>query len=105
MNGWPLGPEDLKSIRRHDAIRICPKSKVRAIGLNWLARDPFITLDFLPMKRRTFIQCGLAAAIGTPLYAALRQDRLDEAAGRIGAASYEGYHAKDKQLPGSPCCM
>ena len=32
------------------------------------------------MKRRTFVQCGLAATLGTPLFAALRQERLDEAA-------------------------
>jgi len=32
------------------------------------------------MKRRTFLQSGLAAAVGTPLLAALKQERLDEAA-------------------------
>src|SRR5262245_49735030 len=32
------------------------------------------------MKRRTLLHAGLAAAFGAPLLAALRQDRLDEAA-------------------------
>jgi CubicO group peptidase (beta-lactamase class C family) len=32
------------------------------------------------MKRRTFVQCGLAGCLGTPLFAALRQQHLDEAA-------------------------
>lgn len=32
------------------------------------------------MNRRSFLECGMAAAIGSPLLAALRQDRLDEAA-------------------------
>jgi CubicO group peptidase (beta-lactamase class C family) len=31
------------------------------------------------MKRRNFIQAGLAASLGTPLLAALKQERLDEA--------------------------
>ena len=39
------------------------------------------------MKRRVFLQGGLAAAMGTPLLAALRQDRLDEAAARVGGGS------------------
>src|SRR5262249_6141135 len=47
------------------------------------------------MKRRTFLQSGLAAAVGTPLLAALKQERLDEAAdvlanavagGQVGSA-------------------
>jgi CubicO group peptidase (beta-lactamase class C family) len=32
------------------------------------------------MKRRTFVQTGLAAMVATPLFAALRQQQLDEAA-------------------------
>jgi beta-lactamase class C len=32
------------------------------------------------MKRRTFLQCGLAASLGTPLLAAWQKERLDEAA-------------------------
>lgn len=31
------------------------------------------------MRRRTFLQCGIAATFGAPLLAALRQDRLDDA--------------------------
>ncbi len=31
------------------------------------------------MKRRTFLQCGLAASMASPLLAALKQDRLDDA--------------------------
>ena len=42
------------------------------------------------MKRRTFIQCGLAASVGTPLLAALRQDRLDEAAEVLAHATAQG---------------
>jgi hypothetical protein len=42
------------------------------------------------MKRRVFIQSGLAAAIGTPLFAALRQDRLDEAADVLARAASSG---------------
>ena len=32
------------------------------------------------MNRRMFVQCGLAASIATPLFAAWRQERLEEAA-------------------------
>ena len=42
------------------------------------------------MKRRVFLQCGLAAAAGTPLFAALRQDRLDEAADMLARATASG---------------
>ncbi len=42
------------------------------------------------MKRRTFLQCGMAAAIGTPLLAALQQDRLDEAAEVLALATASG---------------
>lgn len=42
------------------------------------------------MKRRTFLQTGLAAAFGTPLMAALRQDRLAEAAAVLARATTEG---------------
>ncbi len=42
------------------------------------------------MKRRTFIQSGLAACVATPVLAALRQERLDEAAGFLAKATSEG---------------
>jgi CubicO group peptidase (beta-lactamase class C family) len=42
------------------------------------------------MKRRTLLQCGLAAAMGTPLFAALRQQRLDEAAELLTRATAAG---------------
>jgi len=42
------------------------------------------------MKRRTFIQSGLAAALGTPLFAALRQERLDDAAELLTRATAQG---------------
>ncbi len=42
------------------------------------------------MKRRTLLQCGLAAAMGSPLLAALRQDRLDEAADVLTKAASQG---------------
>lgn len=42
------------------------------------------------MKRRTFIQSGLIAALGTPLLAALRQDRLDAAAEVLSRATAQG---------------
>lgn len=42
------------------------------------------------MKRRIFLQSGLAAAIGTPLCAALRQERLDEAADVLAKATASG---------------
>lgn len=42
------------------------------------------------MKRRTFVQCGLAATIGTPLLAALRQTRLDDAADVLSQAAAQG---------------
>lgn len=42
------------------------------------------------MHRRTFIQAGLATAFGVPLVAALKQDRLDEAAGVLAKASEKG---------------
>ncbi len=45
------------------------------------------------MRRRTFIQSGLAAALGTPLLAALRQDRLDEAAEVLKRAVGSGHVA------------
>jgi CubicO group peptidase (beta-lactamase class C family) len=31
------------------------------------------------MKRRTFLQCGLAASMASPLLAALKQERIDDA--------------------------
>ena len=42
------------------------------------------------MKRRTFIQSSLAACVGTPVLAALRQERLDEAAALLARATVEG---------------
>lgn len=42
------------------------------------------------MKRRIFIQSGLAATLGAPLFAALRQDRLDEAAQVLTRATTTG---------------
>jgi CubicO group peptidase (beta-lactamase class C family) len=42
------------------------------------------------MKRRTFIHCGVAAAVGTPVLAALEQSRLDDAAGVLSGAVSRG---------------
>lgn len=42
------------------------------------------------MRRRTLLHCGLAATIGTPLLAALRQDRLDAAADVLARATAQG---------------
>ncbi len=42
------------------------------------------------MKRRNFLQFGLAVSLGTPLLAALRQDRLDEAAEVLTRATAQG---------------
>jgi CubicO group peptidase (beta-lactamase class C family) len=42
------------------------------------------------MKRRTFIQGGMAVGLGTPVFAALRQERLDEAAGVLARATADG---------------
>lgn len=42
------------------------------------------------MKRRTFLQCGLAATMGTPLLAALRRERWDDAADVLARAAAEG---------------
>ncbi|MGE3776345.1 MAG: serine hydrolase domain-containing protein [Pirellulaceae bacterium] len=39
------------------------------------------------MKRRTFLGCGLALSVGTPLYAALRQGKLDQAAEVLAQAT------------------
>jgi len=39
------------------------------------------------MKRRTLLQAGLAATFGTPLLAALRQERLDDAADILAKAT------------------
>src|SRR5262245_40349134 len=44
----------------------------------------------LSLNRRTFVQSGLAAAISTPLLAALRQDRLEEAADVLARATAAG---------------
>jgi len=42
------------------------------------------------MKRRTFLQSGLAAVMGTPLLAALRNDRLEDAAAVLASATSSG---------------
>lgn len=42
------------------------------------------------MKRRAWLQAGLAAALGTPLMAALKQSRLDEAAAVLDKATVAG---------------
>ena len=42
------------------------------------------------MKRRTFIQGSLAACFASPLLAALKQERLEEAAGVLTRATSEG---------------
>lgn len=42
------------------------------------------------MDRRTFVQCGLALSCGTPLLAALRQTRLEDAAGILSRATSSG---------------
>jgi len=42
------------------------------------------------MHRRTFLQSGLVAAISTPLFAALKQERLDEAADVLARATSSG---------------
>lgn len=45
------------------------------------------------MKRRTFIQGGLAVSLGTRVVAALRQERLDEAVAVLARATAEGQAA------------
>jgi CubicO group peptidase (beta-lactamase class C family) len=42
------------------------------------------------MNRRTFVQSGLAVAVGAPLFAALRQQRLDAAADVLAQATANG---------------
>jgi len=42
------------------------------------------------MKRRRFIQTGLAVGFGIPVFAALRRERLDEAVERLARATREG---------------
>src|SRR5687768_699510 len=42
------------------------------------------------MKRRAFIQSSLAACLATPGVAALRQERLEEAAGILARATADG---------------
>lgn len=42
------------------------------------------------MKRRTFLHCGLAASLGSPLLAALQQNQLDEAANVLAQATSRG---------------
>lgn len=42
------------------------------------------------MKRRTFIQGGMAVGFGAPVLAALREERLEEAAGILARATADG---------------
>ncbi|MGE5194506.1 MAG: serine hydrolase, partial [Deltaproteobacteria bacterium] len=42
------------------------------------------------MKRRTLLQSGLAAAFGTRLFAALKEDRWDDAADLLATATAGG---------------
>ncbi len=42
------------------------------------------------MKRRAFIQSGLVVGLGTPVFAALQRERLDEAAEVLARATREG---------------
>lgn len=42
------------------------------------------------MKRRAFLQCGLAATLSAPFLAAIRQERLDEAAKLLAGAVDRG---------------
>ena len=42
------------------------------------------------MKRRTFIQSGMAVCVGSPVLAALRQERLDEAGEILARATADG---------------
>lgn len=42
------------------------------------------------MKRRTFLQSGVAATLAAPVWAALRQERLDEAADVLAKATTSG---------------
>lgn len=42
------------------------------------------------MKRRTLLKCGMAAAVGSPLFAALQRARLDDAANVLARATASG---------------
>ena len=42
------------------------------------------------MNRRTVLQCGLAASLGTPLWAAVQEERLDDAADVLRRATERG---------------
>lgn len=42
------------------------------------------------MKRRTFLQCGLSAALASPSFAAARDDKLEAAAGVLANAADKG---------------
>jgi len=46
------------------------------------------------MKRRTLLQCGAAAALGSPLLAAVQRARLDDAASVLSQAVAQGQVAK-----------
>jgi CubicO group peptidase (beta-lactamase class C family) len=46
--------------------------------------------DLTPMQRRKFIQSGLLVGLGTPIFAALRQERLDEAVKVMAKATADG---------------
>ncbi len=48
------------------------------------------TAKAVHMNRRTFIQCGLTATLATPVLAALRHERLDDAADVLARATASG---------------
>src|SRR5436190_209539 len=56
--------------------------------IGWSQHGFHVTLKH--MQRRIFLQSGLAAACGTPLFAALRQERLDDAADVLARAVASG---------------
>ena len=61
----------------------------RSTGLLLLVvLDSFAKL--LPVTRRSFIRSGLAVGLATPVVAALRRERLDEAVEALARATREG---------------
>ena len=69
--------------------------------------DSFAKL--LPVTRRSFIQSGLAVGLATPVVAALRRERLDEAVEALARATREGQvaaavlHVVHSRNPASAC--
>jgi CubicO group peptidase (beta-lactamase class C family) len=61
----------------------CPDSSPDSLELPLMA-------TLTDMKRRHFLQCGLAAALSKPLWAALHQEQLDQAADVLTRAVDEG---------------